>query len=66
VAIVVLAVIFIVLLYRMARTVVPGWKYESWSGGKLIRVLDKPGFYLVGPFISARRVRNSSTVDRPK
>jgi regulator of protease activity HflC (stomatin/prohibitin superfamily) len=58
-AIVTVLIVAFVLISRMARTVVPGWKYELWSGGKLVKVLDKPGFYMVSPFLTARRVRVS-------
>jgi hypothetical protein len=58
-AIVVVLAVALVLIFRMARTVVPGWKYELSRGGKIVMVLDKPGFYMVSPFVTAKRVRNS-------
>jgi regulator of protease activity HflC (stomatin/prohibitin superfamily) len=56
-AILVVLVSFMVLLSRVVRTVVPGWRYELVSGGKIVKVLDQPGLYFVSPFATWRRVR---------
>lgn len=57
VAVGVVGIASLVLIVRMVRTVIPGWKYELRSGGKIVKVLDKPGLYFVSPFLSATRVR---------
>ncbi len=56
-AILVAMVVTFVLVFQTVRTVGPGWVYEFRKKGRLVLTLDKPGLYLVNPFLSGRRVR---------
>jgi regulator of protease activity HflC (stomatin/prohibitin superfamily) len=46
-----------VYLYRMATWVAPGWKVELRQRDRVVKVLDKPGFYMVNPFLARKRAR---------
>ncbi len=56
-AIVAAMVVTFVLVFQTVRTVSPGWVYEFRKKGRVVLTLDKPGLYLVNPFLSGRRVR---------
>lgn len=56
-AIVAVLVLTFVLIFQTVRTVSPGWVYEFRRRGQVVLLLDKPGTYLVNPFLSGRRVR---------
>lgn len=55
--ILVLLVLVWFFIFRSARQLQRGWKYKLRWRGKIVKVLDKPGFYMVSPFLSAKRVR---------
>ena len=47
----------VVLVLRSVKRVTPGWRYEIRVGRTVVRVLDKPGIYFVGPLFRCKKVR---------